>query len=279
MKIRARNSSVQMNHLLRRRGNRAEVVADEFGLILYTLARGELDMILANDMAAYAFLLLDRGQDFEVLGEPLPLKSFPGAVRTSGRKGAKDVREDYALFQRELQIVGEAWNEKANADQQAWALWKRLHASLQDWSNAVSSEEFQRAQAGMESLKAEARKMTIGFYTAVIFLVCIVLGAVILLHRHVLSPISLMAGEMRQIRFGRPSMPLSPARIREVQPLLDLLPSLNGYLAGLVERSGELEQKGRNTRASAAWMRSPAWPTGAALTRGWPPHPGPRLPC
>lgn len=153
------------------------------------------------------------------------------------------VREDCALFQRELQLVGEAWNEKGNADQQARSIWKRLDASLQDLSNAVSTEEFQRAQAGMESLKAEARKMTIGFYAAVIFLVCIVLGAVLILHRHVFSPISLAAGALRQIRFGRPYAPLPPVRIRELQQLLDLLPSLSGYLAELAARSGELEQE------------------------------------
>lgn len=153
------------------------------------------------------------------------------------------VREDCALFQRELQLVGEAWNEKGLADQQARAIWKRLDASLQDLSNAVSTEEFQRAQASMGSLKAEARKMTIGFYASVAFLACIVLGAVIVLHRHVLSPISLAVRELRQIRFGRPATPLPPVRITELQQLLDLLPSLSGYLAELAARSGELEQE------------------------------------
>lgn len=171
-------------------------------------------------------------------------QSFEPVLALCRRAGlSRALREDCALFQRELRLVGEAWNEKGHADQQARAIWKRLDASLQDLSNAVSTEEFQRAQAGMESLKAEARSMTIGFYASAAFLVCIVLGAVIILHRHVLSPISLAARELRQIRFGRPSTPLAPVRIRELQQLLDLLPSLSGYLAELAARSGELEQE------------------------------------
>lgn len=152
-------------------------------------------------------------------------------------------RDDCASFQRELQLVGEAWSEKGLADQQARAIWKRLDASLRDLSNAVSTEEFQRTQAAMESLKSEARKMTAAFYASAAFLACIVLGAVLILHRHVLSPISLAARELRQIRFGRPSTPLPPVRITELQQLLDLLPSLSGYLAELAARSGELEQE------------------------------------
>lgn len=106
VKIGARKGSVQMSHVLRRRAHRAEIVADEFGVILSKLVCGELDMILANDLAAYAFLISDRGQDFEVLGEPLPLESFPGAVRIGVRKGAKDVREAVDRGLRDLRFSG-----------------------------------------------------------------------------------------------------------------------------------------------------------------------------
>lgn len=106
VKIGVRKGSVQMDHALRRRGDRAEVVADEFGVILRKLAHGELDMVLANDLAAYAFLISDRGQDFEVLGEPLPLESFPHAVRIGVNKGARGLREAVNQGIREIRFNG-----------------------------------------------------------------------------------------------------------------------------------------------------------------------------
>lgn len=106
VKIGARKGSVQMSHVLRRRGERAEVVADEFGVILHKLACGELDMVLTNDLAAYAFLISDRGQDFDVLGEPLPLESLPGAVRIGVRPGADDLREAVNQGLRDLRFSG-----------------------------------------------------------------------------------------------------------------------------------------------------------------------------
>lgn len=151
--------------------------------------------------------------------------------------------EDCAAFQRDLRVVGQAWNEKGEADQEALMLWRSLDASLQDLSNAASSEEFQRAYAGMEGLRAEARSMRNGFYISIALLAAMVLGTVAVLHRHILSPISLAAQELRQIRFGSPAKALPPVRIRELQQLLDLVPSLRGYLKDLAARSGALEQE------------------------------------
>lgn len=153
------------------------------------------------------------------------------------------LREDCAAFQRDLRVVGQAWNQKGASDQEALMLWRNLDASLQDLSNAASNEEFQRAYAGMEGLRAEARSMRNGFYISIALLAVMVLGTVAVLHRHILSPISLAAQELRQIRFGSPAKALPPVRIRELQQLLDLVPSLRGYLKDLAARSGALEQE------------------------------------
>lgn len=106
VRIGVRKGSVQMSHALRRRGERAEIVTDEFGVILHKLACGELDMILTNALAAYAFLISDRGQDFEVLGEPLPLESLPGEVRIGVRMGAEDLREAVNRGIRDIRFSG-----------------------------------------------------------------------------------------------------------------------------------------------------------------------------
>lgn len=106
VKIGVRKGSVQMRHALRRQGERAEVVADEFGVILRKLARGELDMILTNDLAGYAFLISEPGRDFEVLGEPLPLESVSGSVRIGVRKGATGLRDAVDQGIRDIRFSG-----------------------------------------------------------------------------------------------------------------------------------------------------------------------------
>ena len=152
-------------------------------------------------------------------------------------------RETCSAFQRDLRVVGQAWNEKGEADLEARALWKELDVTLEDLNNAASNEEFQRAYAGMEGLRAEARSMRIGFYVSIGLLTAMLLGGVAVLHRHILSPISLAAHELRQIRFGSPARQLPPVRIHELQQLLDLVPSLRVYLTELAARSGALEQE------------------------------------
>lgn len=64
-----------------------------------------------------------------------------------------------------------------------------------------------------------------------------------MLHRHILSPISLAAHELRQIHFGSPARQLPPVRIHELRQLLDLVPSLRIYLTELAARSGALAGK------------------------------------
>ncbi len=152
-------------------------------------------------------------------------------------------RETCAAFQRDMRVVGQAWNEKGEADQEALALWKELDITLEGLNSAASGEEFQRAYAGMEGLRAEARSMRVGFYLSIALLAVILLAGVVVLHRHILLPISLAAQELRQIRFGSPSRPLPPVRIHELQQLLDLVPSLRVYLTELAARSGALEQE------------------------------------
>ena len=85
-------------------------------------------------------------------------KSFEPVLALCRRTDlASALREDCAAFQRDLRVVGRTWNQKGASDQEALMLWRSLDASLQDLSNAASNEEFQRAYAGMEGLRAEAR--------------------------------------------------------------------------------------------------------------------------
>ncbi|MSS27144.1 transporter substrate-binding domain-containing protein [Desulfovibrio sp. PG-178-WT-4] len=106
VRIGARGGSVQLAHALSRRGDRAVVAPDEFGRLLDMLCAGELDLILANDLAAYSFLLSERGQDFDVLGDPLPLDSLPGLVRIGVRKDEDELRQAVDRAIRDIRFSG-----------------------------------------------------------------------------------------------------------------------------------------------------------------------------
>ena len=97
---------MQVSHLRNRRAERAEVVQAEFGRLLDMLCAGELDLVLANDLAGYSFLLSERGRDFEVLGDPLPLDSFPSLVSIGVRKGEEDLREEVNRAIRTIRFSG-----------------------------------------------------------------------------------------------------------------------------------------------------------------------------
>ena len=90
----------------KRRAERAEVVQAEFGRLLDMLCAGELDLVLANDLAGYSFLLSERGRDFEVLGDPLPLDSFPSLVNIGVRKGEEGLREELNRAIRSIRFSG-----------------------------------------------------------------------------------------------------------------------------------------------------------------------------
>ena len=74
--------------------------------LLDMLCAGELDLVLANDLAGYSFLLSERGRDFEVLGDPLPLDSFPSLVSIGVRKGDEDLREEVNRAIRTIRFSG-----------------------------------------------------------------------------------------------------------------------------------------------------------------------------
>lgn len=106
VRVGARQGSVQNGYLRSCLAESGELVQDEFGRLLDMLCAGELDMVLANDLAAYFFLLSERGQDFDVLGDPLPLDSFPSLVRIGVRKGEDELRQavDHAI--RDIRFSG-----------------------------------------------------------------------------------------------------------------------------------------------------------------------------
>lgn len=153
------------------------------------------------------------------------------------------LQNDCAEFKTVWQVLGQAWEDKVDTDDASRIIWFELSTLLQKMNDATSMEETKRAHNAMEHINQEARKTQVAFYVSCALLGCILLSFIWVMHRYFLAPLALAAQTLRRIRFGRPVTPLPPVKIRELQELFDLLPSIRKYLTELSERSGQLEQE------------------------------------
>ncbi len=92
-RIGVRAGTVQMLHILQQWGDRGLLVVGPYSAVLDKLCAGELDFVLVNNLAGYAFLTSGRGEPFDVWGDPLPSDAFPSEVRIGVRKDARDLRD------------------------------------------------------------------------------------------------------------------------------------------------------------------------------------------
>lgn len=153
------------------------------------------------------------------------------------------VKQDCARFQAEWSRVGTAWKERVRRIDEARDVWRRLDSLLEAMTAAATTAEATQANDAVGRIQQEISNTRLTFYFSSFFLLCVLLGFAAALHHSIVSPIALAARTLRNIRFGLSAQPLPPVRLRELQELLDLLPSLGQVLAELNARSGELEEE------------------------------------
>lgn len=173
------------------------------------------------------------------------LKPLNDLCREAEKAPAPDesLLEDCRQYEQSWRLVETSWKEHVAADVEARALWKQLDELLRTLSDAASSAEAELTYRAMEHISAEAQRARTTFYISSLLLICILLAFIVAMHRYILAPIALASRNLRKIRYGIPTGPIPPVRIRELQDLLDLLPSLSRHLADLNDRSGKLERE------------------------------------
>lgn len=154
-----------------------------------------------------------------------------------------DLLQDCRQLNASWDTLVSSWQENVAAETEAHALWRQLDDLLRELSDDASSAEAELTYRAMEHIRAEAQSARAAFYVSSLVLLCALLIFVVAVHRFILAPIALASRDLRKIRYGLPTGSLPPVRIRELQDLLDLLPSLSQHLAELSARSGKLEKE------------------------------------
>lgn len=131
----------------------------------------------------------------------------------------------------------------AQADVDAQKIWSTISTLLESAVQTSSSLELSSTVASMDDIEAQVERARRVFFWAVCMLGGIVLVFVAIVHRHFLAPVTMAARALHDIRLGRPGQPITSVRIRELQALLDVLPSLRAQLTALSQKTGKLTQE------------------------------------
>lgn len=153
------------------------------------------------------------------------------------------IQGDCSHFQSGLDTLAGAWQSYISAAGEARALWTELDALLRKLSDDASSIEAGLTYSNMEHIRAEAQEARISLLIALLLLIGGQIVFVAVVHHFILSPIALASRTLRKIYYGLSTNAVPPVRIRELQDLLDLLPSLSHHLAELNARSGQMEKE------------------------------------
>lgn len=141
------------------------------------------------------------------------------------------------------QAMEKARQRHADADAEARELWKQFDQLLRKLSDLASSKEAEATYWAMEYISTSARRTHFIFYLSGALIVLIFCVFILVLHRYILSPLTLASRSLRRIRDGGCVEDLPPVRVRELQDMLNILPVVSRHVTDLSARSGLLEQE------------------------------------
>lgn len=148
-----------------------------------------------------------------------------------------------AALDESREAVETARQGHAQADAEARELWKQFDRLLRKLSDLASSKEAEATHWAMEYISNTARRTHSVFYLSGALIVLILCVFILVLHRYILSPLTLASRSLRRIRDGGSVEDLPPVRVRELQDMLNILPVVSRHVTDLSTRSGLLEQE------------------------------------
>ena len=92
----------------------ATIVTGSVGELIRRLQRGEIDVLFINDLAGYAFLLTDQGQEFDRLDVPFDAETKVTGSRVAVRTDRRDLLDAVNRALKALLYSGELHNRSRN---------------------------------------------------------------------------------------------------------------------------------------------------------------------
>ncbi len=172
-----------------------------------------------------------------------PIFHYCGKKNGKGGLAPRDMASECDTLRAIWGDMDAAWRIHVEADKEARSLWKQLDDLLRKLSDLTSSTEAELAYQAMEYISREAERAHRTFYFSCAVIVLIFCFFVLALHHYIFSPLSLASRTLQRIRDGAAIDPLPPARVRELQDMLNMLPVVSNYVDELSSRSDLLEQE------------------------------------
>ena len=174
--------------------------------------------------------------------KPETLLGYCAKVR-SARGAVPRILAQCATLTESRESMEAARQRYEQADMEARELWKRFDDLLRQLSDLASSKEAEMTYEAMEHISLAAGRAHFVFYLSGALVLLILCVFILVLHRHVLFPLTLASRSLRRIRDGGSVEAPPPVRVRELQDMLNILPVLSKHVTDLSARSGLLERE------------------------------------
>lgn len=103
----AQTGSMQLDILKNEWSDVAAVVEAPFAELFPMLAKGEVDVVLADALACYDFLKSPAGKDFGMVGDPLQINDVLSLARIGVRKSDRDLTKTLNKALMTMRVNGE----------------------------------------------------------------------------------------------------------------------------------------------------------------------------
>lgn len=171
-----------------------------------------------------------------------PLMEMCAKERQAGNQ-EQALLADCEKFQQGWDNVVSDWTTLIRSHREAGGIWKSLDAKLRELSDAVSTHEAEWIYRSMSHINDEVSRIEELFPIMGGALLAALLATLLIIHRQILRPLSLLSQALRTIRSGHSIYELPRVRIRELQDVLDVLPDISRHMDELNMRSGRLAQE------------------------------------
>lgn len=169
--------------------------------------------------------------------------SEDGYASALGGLCAESLEPECRALREELEAVSANRRNIRELDARAFAVKERLKDGLSALSDYAVTREVLEISSDMMNVGEMVSRVRLQFVLIGGIALGLLLGICILIRYNILKPLLSMANFLRDLRQGKKTGELSPARIREIQQIMDMLPLLRSAMERLSMRISLLREE------------------------------------